>query len=56
LSVRIVEQVNAQARLGRLIVVVVVVVAMPMVVIVVAAFGYKDAAAQRASKTNGQQH
>jgi hypothetical protein len=50
LSVRIVEQVNAQARQGRLIVVV------AMVVIVVAAFGYKDAAAQRASKTNGQQH
>jgi hypothetical protein len=50
LPVRIVEQVDAQARQGRLIVVVV----MPMVVIVVAAFGYKDAAAQRASKTNGQ--
>ena len=49
---RNVEQVNARARQGRLIAVVVVV----MPVIVVAALGYKDATAQRASKTNGQQY
>jgi len=51
---RNVEQVNARARQGRLIAVVVVVVVMP--VIVVAAFGHKDATAQRASETNGQQY
>jgi len=48
---RAVEQVKARARQGRLIAVVIVVMVMPM--IVVATFGYKDAAAQRASKTNG---
>ena len=47
---RNVEQVNARARQGRLIAVVV------MPVIVVAAFGHKDATAQRASETNGQQY
>jgi hypothetical protein len=46
--------VNAQVRQGRLIAVVVVVMLMVMVMVMVAAFGYKDAAAQRASKTNGQ--
>ena len=52
LVMRNVEQVNARARQGRLIAVVVVV----MPVIVVAAFGHKDATAQRASETNGQQY
>jgi hypothetical protein len=32
----------------------VMVMVMTMTMLVVAAFGYKDAAAQRASKTNGQ--
>jgi len=44
----------AQAGQRRLIAVVVVVVAVIMVMVVVAAFGYKDTAAQRAPKTNGQ--
>jgi hypothetical protein len=42
---------NAHVGQQRLIVVVVAVI---MVMVVVSAFGYKDAAAQRASKTNGQ--
>jgi hypothetical protein len=42
---------NAHVGQQRLIVVVVAVI---MVMVVVPAFGYKDAAAQRASKTNGQ--
>ncbi|CAB3790793.1 hypothetical protein LMG28138_03021 [Pararobbsia alpina] len=48
LSICTVKQGNVQACQGQLIAVVV----MPL--LVVAAFGYKDAAAQRASKTNGQ--